>query len=382
MSSSIIVVVLMMIPGIFLAFTNGANDNFKGVATLYGSETLSYKMALAWATITTLLGAIAATFFAEKLLHSFSGKGLVPAEIISLSSFGISIALSAALTVLLATLFGFPISTTHALTGALLGVGYIASPQGMDLSNLYSSFLAPLLVSPIMAIIGAGLLYPLFSFLRKKSQITRESCLCLGNQVVSVQPELTAGAQVNAVISSPSFPMLQVGTQMSCKEQYQGHFFGINAKALIDTVHFLSSGLVSFARGLNDAPKIAALLLIGHSLSKEVSVATIGIAMALGGILMARKVAETMSHQITSMNDGQALSANLVTSVIVLGASRLGLPVSTTHVSCGALFGIGAVTKKAHWNSIFKIFLSWVITLPIAALLGLVFFSLLNGRIS
>jgi len=139
---------------------------------------------------------------------------------------------------------------------------------------------------------------------------------------------------------------------------------------------------VSFARGLNDAPKIAALLLIGHSLSKEVSVATIGIAMALGGILMARKVAETMSHQITSMNDGQALSANLVTSVIVLGASRLGLPVSTTHVSCGALFGIGAVTKKAHWNSIFKIFLSWVITLPIAALLGLVFFSLLNGRIS
>jgi len=97
---------------------------------------------------------------------------------------------------------------------------------------------------------------------------------------------------------------------------------------------------------------------------------------------MARKVAETMSHQITSMNDGQALSANLVTSVIVLGASRLGLPVSTTHVSCGALFGIGAVNKTAHWNSILKIFLSWVITLPVAALLGLLFFNLFNGRIS
>jgi PiT family inorganic phosphate transporter len=77
-----------------------------------------------------------------------------------------------------------------------------------------------------------------------------------------------------------------------------------------------------------------------------------------------------MSHRITAMNHGQGFTANLVTSVIVIGASRLGMPVSTTHVSCGALFGIGAVAGRAHWQTIGKIFAAWVTTLPLGAALG------------
>jgi len=86
-----------------------------------------------------------------------------------------------------------------------------------------------------------------------------------------------------------------------------------------------------------------------------------------------------MSYQITEMNDGQGFAANFVTSLVVIGASQLGVPVSTTHVSCGSLFGIGAVTKQAHWASILKIILAWVTTLPISALLGVLFFSILRG---
>jgi len=96
----------------------------------------------------------------------------------------------------------------------------------------------------------------------------------------------------------------------------------------------------------------------------------IGLAMAMGAVLQASRVAETMSKGITRMNHGQGFSANLVTAALVLAASRYGLPVSTTHVSCGALFGIGAVTRQAKWKSIVAVILSWVITLPTAALLS------------
>jgi PiT family inorganic phosphate transporter len=70
------------------------------------------------------------------------------------------------------------------------------------------------------------------------------------------------------------------------------------------------------------------------------------------------------------MNHGQGFSANLVTATLVLLASRLGLPVSTTHVSCGGLFGIGAVTGQARWKVIATVLLAWVVTLPVATVLG------------
>ena len=105
----------------FLAYSNGANDNFKGVATLFGSQTTNYKVAIWWATLTTFLGSIASIFFAELLLKNFSGKGLVPEAIANSYNFHLAVGLGAAITVILATVIGFPISTTHSITGALAG---------------------------------------------------------------------------------------------------------------------------------------------------------------------------------------------------------------------------------------------------------------------
>src|SRR5690606_33040843 len=96
-----------------------------------------------------------------------------------------------------------------------------------------------------------------------------------------------------------------------------------------------------------------------------------------GGLLSARKVAETMSEKITTMNHGQGFTANAVTSVLVIGASRFGMPVSTTHVSCGALFGIGTVTGGADRGMIGKVLGAWVLTLPLGAVLGAASFRVL-----
>ena len=74
----------------------------------------------------------------------------------------------------------------------------------------------------------------------------------------------------------------------------------------------------------------------------------VALFIALGGWLSARRVAETLSHKVTAMNPGQGFSANLVTAFLVIIASRLGMPVSTTHVSVGALFGIGVLSGSAN----------------------------------
>jgi PiT family inorganic phosphate transporter len=129
---------------------------------------------------------------------------------------------------------------------------------------------------------------------------------------------------------------------------------------------------------VNDTPKIAALLIATGGGRTPSALALVTVAMVLGGLLSARKVAETMSHRITSLNAGQGLTANLVTALLVLGASRLGLPVSTTHVSCGSILGIGLVNGQRDWNRISQIALAWLTTLPLAALLGAIVFLMLR----
>ena len=106
---------------------------------------------------------------------------------------------------------------------------------------------------------------------------------------------------------------------------------------------------------------------------------SIGVGIAMGGLLAARRVANTMSFRITEMNDGQAFTGNLVTAFCVIVASRFGVPVSTTHVSCGSLFGIGLVNRQARYNVIGQILLAWVTTLPVAAFLGWVMWKMLSG---
>jgi PiT family inorganic phosphate transporter len=93
----------------------------------------------------------------------------------------------------------------------------------------------------------------------------------------------------------------------------------------------------------------------------------VALAMAPGGLLNARKVAHTMSRRIATMSDGQAFTANAVTGLLVIAASRFGLPVSTTHVSVGAIGGVGLVNGSVNTGVLRNIVLSWVLTLPIAA---------------
>ncbi|MGK7346423.1 MAG: anion permease [Candidatus Nitrospinota bacterium M3_3B_026] len=359
---------------LFLAYANGANDNFKGVATLYGSGTASYLKTLRYATFMTFMGSAAAFFLASGLIKTFSGKGLVGADIVAAPEFLLSVGLGAAFTVFTATRLGLPISTTHSLMGGLIGAGLMAVGADMRFEALLEKFMAPLLISPFIAIAATGMVYPVMSYMRRKSGVTSRSCVCVG-----VPAGTRAYAASGGTVASSGGPLAMAGDEASCREVYGGEIAGIDAQTTLNALHYVSAGAVSFARGLNDTPKILGLLAAAGALRLDGAILLVGAAMAAGGLINARRVAETMSRKITPMNHGQGFSANLVTSSVVIGASLFGAPVSTTHVSVGSLFGLGLVKGELRWKTLYKIFGSWVGTLPVAMAFSAITYLLLSG---
>ena len=305
----------------FVAFTNGANANFKGVASLYGSGTTTLRRALIWGTVTTFAGSVAAVFLAQGLLKKFSGRGIVPDSLVASPEFVSAVAMGAALTSFVATRFGFPVSTTHALVGALLGAGLAGSGADVQFAALGKSFIFPLLFSPAVAVVLGAVTYVTLRALR-------------------LAPD--------------------------------------NRTPTLDAMHYLSTGAASFARGLNDTPKMAALLMASPVLGTSWGYLAIALMIAVGGLLDADRVAETLGKKVTSMNPGQGFAASLVTAALVTTASLHSLPVSTTHVSVGSLLGIGVTTRQAKWRKVGEILLAWVTTVPCAAILAALAFILVQ----
>lgn len=359
--------VMLFLATCFLSYSNGANDNFKGVATLFGSGTAKYRTAIWWATLTTFSGSVCSVFFAQSLVKTFSGKGLVPDIIAASPHFLFAVAMGAGITVMLATITGFPISTTHSLTGAIVGSGLMTGGSGVDLSVLWKSFFFPLLISPLVAVVLGAVCYVVFRFIRIRLGVTKEWCICVGETERVIPIPQSSSAFARSVIAPINASM---DTEEHCRQRYKGHVLGINAQKAMDYAHYLSAGVVSFARGLNDTPKILALLLSFKALGIQTGMAIVAVGMAAGGLINAKKVAYTMSKKITHLNHGQGFSANLITGLIVVFASRLGMPVSTTHVSVGSIFGIGLIRRKANVRVVSEILLSWVLTLPVAAFFG------------
>ena len=317
-------VLLLLAAALALAFANGANDNFKATATLYGSGNLAYDPARRLATVAQIAGSIASVVWAAALLRAFSGKGLVPAEVVGDPTFLVSVGAGAAATVLLATRFGLPVSTTHALVGGLAGAGLTLAPGQLSWAALGGSYFLPLLVSPLLAVAFASVLYPLAHRSRRLLGIEADTCLCIGDTRDPVRP-----GPGGALVVERTGLALTVDQADACREFYSGESLGISVQSLVDRLHQISAFSLGFARGLNDTPKVLALIVTAgwSGLEPRVSLAVIAGAMALGGYLRSRRVAETLAHRITRLSHGQGLLANSIASALVIFASLLGSPV-------------------------------------------------------
>ncbi|MGA9342662.1 MAG: inorganic phosphate transporter [Rhodanobacteraceae bacterium] len=274
----------------------------------------------------------------------------------------LAVAGGAGITIALAAWWGLPISTTHALIGAMSGADLVAVGTGVHFASLGKTFLLPLLASPVIAIIPALFIAPV---LRKLvSRAAREpECICRSDEASMVTPE---GLLLRTAATTVS------GTNAECEVHgMRRQLLRLDATGAVNTMLFVFAGAVTFARGVNDTPKIAALLLPIALLDGNGAVLAVGAAMLVGGLFGARRVARRMSDRITNLDVGAALAASLTTSLLVSIASINGLPVSTTHVSVGALAGAGATGQGGIDRKVVThIALSWVATLPVGALFG------------
>ena len=236
-------------------FQQRANDNLKA-SPPSGARTHSAIAAhWRWPPSPPALGSLLSLLLADGLVQQFSGKGLVPDTLASAPEFILSVSCGAGLTVFIATRLGLPVSTTHALIGGLIGAGIGHSPALVNFDKLLNTFLLPLLLSPLLAgLIGV------------------------------YQPAIAAIATRHRTAGTGIRPIRSAGRI--------GDKGGTPAFSWLSQLHIASAMAICFARGVNDTPKLAALMIAAQLVSAQQSIGLIAATMALGGWLFAHKVAK------------------------------------------------------------------------------------------
>jgi PiT family inorganic phosphate transporter len=338
------------LPVLLLAWANGANDVSKGVATLIGSGLAQPRLAILWGSFWTLLGGVAAVFWGSALAANFA-RGYLAADFHPDAAFAAAALCGAFGWVGLATRRGLPVSTTHGLLGGISGAALSqAGLGGLNGGAVAVKAVLPLLASPLLAIVLCGALLLAVRWLAGRVPVWRPGCCA--------PAEWQCDPFRCAEDGAPS----------------QGW-----RVALLRGLHWLSSGAVSFARGLNDVPKIAAFLILtlpalGLSPAETTvwAVGTVTAAMVAGSLWGGLQVARVLAFRVAELDAGRGLTANLGTSLLVLAASPLGLPVSTTHVSTGSLMGVRFAdhSQPRQADALRAILIAWLVTLPVAAVIG------------
>lgn len=365
-----------MVAGVFVAFANGANDVSKGVATLVGSGVTDYRRAIGWGTLCTALGALAGGSLATAMVTTFGG-GLLSPGTTPMFTATLATILGAAAWVLIATRMGLPVSTTHAIVGAIVGVGAVAyGMHGINWVAIGGKIVLPLLLSPVaslaLTVLALRLVTPL-----PRAAAEPVDCVCL-----DVEPELVAAEATGApaLFLGGAQPRLTMAPHAVCATEQPTAL-----RLTVDRVHWLTSGATSFARGMNDAPKMVALMLAASALAGAEHVAPslmfvlVMLGMVAGSLFAGRRVTRVLAEEVTRIDHRGGFVANLVTALLVGAGALGGLPMSTTHVSSGAIIASGAERGAINWSTVREMLLAWVVTVPAAAILGTVVFTLVGA---
>ncbi len=309
------VIILVIFITILFEISNGWNDSANAIATVVSTRVLTPMQAVILAAIMNVAGAFLTTAVAKTI-----GKGIVDPKDITLIV--VAAALSAGFlwnTVM--TFFGLPVSASHAIIGGMIGAGAAHLPGGfadLNLSGLTKIFIA-LFTSPIIGI--------LFGYWFMKLLI-RFFC--------NVSP----GAM--------------------------NKYFG--------RLQILSASFMAFSHGSNDAQKgmgviTLALLSGGYISSLDVPFWVIlmcALSMGMGTAFGGWRVIKTLGHKMLKLQPVHGFAAETAATAVIIGASSMGLPVSTTHIITTSIMGVGATKRLSavRWGVAGKILMAWIITLP------------------
>ena len=322
-------VVLWIVVGTALAFdfTNGFHDTANSVATSISTRALSPKLAVTLAAILNFVGA-----FISLAVAATIAKGIVNADLVTPAI--VFAGLVGAITWNLATwYFGLPSSSSHALIGGVVGATFVAEGASAVYGNgLLDLVIVPALVAPVMAFIAGGM-----------------SILIIYRIVGRQRPgPVTRGFRLGQVISA---------------------------------------SLLALSHGMNDAQKTMGIIFLAlvanGTLSADADIPTWVVvssatAIALGTYVGGWRIIRTMGSRIIKMDPAQGFAAQGVGAAVIMAASHVGFPLSTTHVISGAIMGTGAAKRVSavRWGVAGNIVTAWVLTLPASAMVGGVTYAL------
>lgn len=314
--------VAVIVVALFFDFTNGFHDTANAIATIVYTKTLTPKQAVIGAAILNFAGAFVSLHVATTI-----ATGIVDANILTLNTVLAGL-IGAIIWNLITWRIGLPSSSSHALIGGLVGASVVTA-GALDVvkwSGLLDKVLLPSLLSPFAGLLGAFLL------------------------------------------------MWLVLRYMSRRHvQSSGHVF--------KTLQLVSGGFVALMHGTNDAQKtmgIITIALVTAGVQETFHVETwvifsSALVMAAGTYLGGWRIIQTVGSGITQLDMPQGFAAQTSTAVTLGMASEVGFPVSTTQTISGAIAGAGLAKKGSfvNWRVIKNIVTAWVITMPLAALMGM-----------
>jgi PiT family inorganic phosphate transporter len=313
------IIIVIIIIALFFEISNGWNDAANAIATVVSTRVLTPLQAVLLAACMNAIGALVSTAVAKTI-----GKGIVDPSAIT-ETVVISALIAGFIWNWAMTLLGLPVSASHALIGSIMGAGLAAG--GMDVLNLagLKKIFIALISSPILGIFVG------YYFMKL---------------ILKIFGRLSPG------IVNKYFGRLQI----------------------------LSSGFMAFGHGSNDAQKVMGVItlaLFSHKLIPSLEVPTWVIflcagAMGLGTAMGGWRVIKTLGHKMLKLQPVHGFAAETSATAIILGASTLGLPVSTTHVISTCIMGVGATKRLSavKWGIAGKILLAWVFTLPACIVLA------------
>ncbi len=396
---SLSIVIVALAAGFYMAWSIGANDVANSMASAVGAKAISMRQAVVIAGILTICGAV---FLGAHVTGTIS-KGIVDPNDIgdpTLVMLGaLSAVLAASIWVTLATWKSMPISTTHSIVGAMIGFGLIAGGIGVVSWGKVGQVAASWVLSPLFGCILAFFTFKLITrlILGREEPLTSAkktgpffiaaaffiifmSLLLktrLGEMVVPGN-ELLWAFIISAVIAAGSgiigFSIIKKVEKKS-EEGYE------EVEEIFRKLQIMTSCYVALAHGANDVANAIGPVATAFAISsegaipQEVSIpiyllALGGIGIAIGIMTWGYRVIRTLGSKITKLTNTRGFSVDFGAATTVLVASKFGMPISTTHTVVGAIIGVGLARglEAVDLRIIKKIVLSWLITVPIAAI--------------
>ncbi|MBA6264308.1 MAG: inorganic phosphate transporter [Colwellia sp.] len=402
-------VIMAGVVGFFMAWGIGANDVANAMGTSVGSKALTIKQAILIAMVFEFAGA----YLAGGEVTSTIRKGIIDAAYFvdspELLVFGMISALFAAATwLLIASILGWPVSTTHSIVGAIVGFAAVGvSPDAVEwgkVLGIVGSWIVTPLISGIIAflifnsaqklifdtenpLIQAKRWVPFYMFLAGfvLALVTiKKGLKHLGLDIGSVEGYMYAiiVAVLVAFIGKLFINRLKFDENAAKKTHYA------NVEKVFALLMIVTACAMAFAHGSNDVanaigPLAAVVSIVGNDGEIAAKSAIAWWILPLGGFgivaglaLFGHKVIATIGNGITHLTPSRGFAAELAAACTVVIASGTGLPISTTQTLVGAVLGVGMARGIAAINLtvVRNIVVSWVITLPVGAGLSIIFF--------